>query len=140
MRLIWAPPDGELREWEFDPDSLLTSDAEAVEALGGTVWEDFDEFDRLFRRGNRRALRAALWVLRRKTEPGLRFETIEVRADEVKYNLIGDTEKQVVRQRLIDGDVPNAEARELYVEILGEDPTASDPKAVPSDSPPPPVD
>lgn len=135
MRLIWTPPEGDPRDWEFDPDSLLTRDAEDIELSGGQSWEDFDEFKRLLRKGNRRALRAALWVLRRKDDPGLRFADLEVRADEIGFNLIGDTEKARMRQRLIDGDVADGDVRAFFIEVLGEDPTAGGPKAEPNDSP-----
>lgn len=140
MRIIHQPPGGERREWELDPDSLLTVDAEAVELLGGRTWEDFDEWKRLLRKGNRRAVRAALWVVRHHDEPKLTFESLSLRADEVKFNLVGETELARWRQRLIDGEVSDPEVRAFMIEMLGEDPTAGDPKAEPSDSPPPPAD
>lgn len=140
MRLIWAPPQGERREWELDPSSLLTVDAEAIELLGGTAWEDFDEWRRLLGKGHRRALRAALWVLRRADEPELRFDALSVRADEIKFDPIGETEKARWRQRLIDGQVSDPEVRAFMVRILGEDPTAGSGKDEPSDSPTPPAD
>jgi hypothetical protein len=139
VRLIWTPEGGERREWEFTPRLLRTSEAEPLEAVGATIWEDLETFEALFRKGNRRALRAALWVMRRRDEPRLEFADLDLRADEVHFDPWGDDERTFIRERLLSGQEPSPAVREVWVEVLGEDPTAGDPKAEPSDSPPPPT-
>jgi hypothetical protein len=93
MRLIYTPEDGEKREFEFVPHRLLSPDAEALEGVGGGVWESLDEFGRLFLKGNRRAFRAALWLMLRAEQPKLRFQHLVVRADELDYDLDEDEQK-----------------------------------------------
>lgn len=137
MKLVWAPEGGERREWEFTPRLLRTVDAEAIEDVGGARWEDLETFEALFRKGNRRALRAALWIVRRRDEPSLAFDSLDLRADEVRYDPWGEDERATIRERLLSGVEVPPMVREVWVEVLGGDPTAGDPKAVPSDSPEP---
>lgn len=124
MRLIWEPEGSDAREWQFTTRYLRTAEAEAIEGVGGRFWEDLDTFDMLFRRGNRRALRAALWIVRRRDEPGLTFESLDLRADEVKYDPWGEDEKTVLRERMLAGEEMDPLTRVVAIEVLGEDPTA----------------
>jgi len=139
VRLVWRPEGGERREWEFTPRLLRTVDAESLEAVGGRFWDDLETFEAYFRKGNRRALRAALWVMRRRDEPDLEFDSLDLRADEVAFDPWGDDEKAWIRERLLTGEQPNPKIRAVWVEVLGEDPTAGSPKAEPNDSPTPPI-
>jgi len=134
MRLIWRPDGGERHDWEFTPRLLRTVDAEALECVGGKHWEDLETFEAFFRKGNRRALRAALWVMRRRDEPGLEFDSLDLRADEVAFDPWGADEKQWIRERLLSGAPVDAGTRAVWVEIIGEDPTAGSPKDEPRDS------
>ncbi len=135
MRLIWEPEGAERREWEFTPHKLRTVEVEDLESVGGTAWEDFDEFRRLFRKANRRALRAALWIVRRRDETGLRFDQLDLSASEVKIDEWGDDEKAELRELILSGQLSQPEAIAWAVSVLGEDPRAGDPKGQPSDSP-----
>lgn len=145
MRVIWTPPGEERREYVFAPNETLSPDAEAIELVGGEAWETWDEFTRLFQRGHRRALRAALWICRRRAdEPALRFTDLRLRADEVHIDY-DDDELKAMRQRVRADDNYSDEVRAALLAALGGDQpgdteeTAA-PKALPSDSPPgPPV-
>jgi hypothetical protein len=140
VRLIWTPPEGEQREYAFRPYDLLSTDAEAIELVGDEAWTTYDEFVRLFRRGHRRALRAALWVLRRPDEPGLRFAQLNLRANEIKIQLDDDELKETraaIREQIAqDEDLPDDVRADLLAAY--EDGEEGDPKARPSASPPSP--
>jgi hypothetical protein len=136
VEIIYRPEGAEPRSWEFTPRKIMSVDAEAIEAVGGDLWEDFDTFGRLFNMGNRRALRAALWVMLRRDDPGLRFETLSVGAMDIGIG-IGEAERERIRELLTTVDDLDPEQRAYFVGMLGEDPRPSDgPKGPsPSDSP-----
>lgn len=90
MLLTYDPEDVEPRVFVFRPAELRSVEAEALEEVGGGVWDNFDEFGRLFLAGNRRALRAALWLCRRRTEPGLSFEGLDVGVYDVRVGYDDD--------------------------------------------------
>lgn len=76
MKLTFTPPDGPVEEYDFIPGKLLSVEAEAIEDLKGARWDSFEEFGQLFLKGNAKAHRAALWIMKRRVEPGLRFEDL----------------------------------------------------------------
>ena len=121
MIITYTPQEGEVRTWEFTPQLLMTPEAEAIESVGGTLWEDFDTFGQLFNKGNRRAYRAALWVLLRREDPSLRFETLSVGAMDIKLTL-GEFERERIRAVLTQGDRIDPEQRRFFIDMLGEDP------------------
>jgi len=138
MEITYSPEGEESRSWQFTPRRLKTLEAEAIEGVGGELWEDFDTFGRLFFKNNRRALRAALWVLMRRDDPNLRFETLSIGAMDITVAL-GDDEVGRIRDLLRDHSKDiDPEQREFFINILGEDPALNaDPKdPLPSDSPP----
>ena len=134
MRVIWTPTEGERREWEFAPSQLRTVEAEAIENVGGSRWDNLDTFENLLIRGNRRARRAVLWILLRREKASLNFDTLDLQANEVTIDYWGETEKAWIRERMLAGveDI-DPEIRAVWVRVLGEDPTEADPKAEPSD-------
>lgn len=134
MEIRYAPPEGEPRAWQFVPRKLMSADAEAIEAVGGDLWEDFDEFARLFNKGNRRAMRAALWILLRQDDPGLRFDALSVGAMDVQVSL-GEDERERIRDVLVSVPDLDPDQRAYFVSILGDDPGLDPKDETPSDSP-----
>lgn len=133
MEIVYAPEGVEPRTWQFTPRKLMSAEAEAIEIVGGDLWEDFDTFGRLFNKGNRRALRAALWVLLRREDPGLRFDSLSVGAMDIHCRL-GEDELARMRQLLRTTPDMDPEQRKYWVDLLGEDPGSGDPKDLsPSD-------
>ena len=137
MRLSWQPEGAEPREFEFTPRRLRTVEVEDIEAVGGVMWEDFDRFRELLGRGNRRALRAALWVLRRRDEKDLRFDQLDLSAGEVKLDYWGTDERADLREQVLSGALSAPDVIEWAISVLGEDPRSGDPKAQLSGSPEP---
>lgn len=142
MRLIWTPPGGERREFDFQPLQIQSVEAEAIEDVGGRRWETYDEFGRLFMAGNRKAMRAALWIVRRREEPRLRFDDLTLRVDELHVDF-DDAETARLRAQIEQDDDLDAEQREYLLEQLGDDPADGgaevgepDPTVPPSGSPP----
>lgn len=139
MILIWEPDDGESRQWEIKPMQLMTPDAEAIESVGGNRWDNYDDFGRRFMTADRRAYRAALWVLRRREEPDLEFETLSVRADEIRLEWDEQETARLRQVMLADPDLTPEQRAELLDEIKEQartDTGGDDPKASPADDAP----
>jgi hypothetical protein len=132
MKLIWTPEDGEPREWLFQPRKLLSPEAEAIEDVGGATWDNFPAFTEKLAHSNMKALRAALWVMRKRTEPRLRFDQVVIRVGEVDLDL-DDEERADLNERVLTGTDLSVEERLALIEALGLEP--EDPKAPPSESP-----
>lgn len=133
MRLIWTPEDGEKREWSFRPMQLMTQDVEDIEAVGGAMWRSFDEFGDVFMRGNRRAHRAALWILLRAERPRLEFHDLQLRADEVEVDFEPD-EAAILREQLGSDRSLDPAQREFLVAALAGEPGNSPLEGSPSGS------
>lgn len=76
MKLVYTPTDGEPEEYDFEPSKLLSAEAESIEDLRGARWDSFEEFGQLFLKGNAKAHRAALWIMKRRKNPALKFEDL----------------------------------------------------------------
>lgn len=114
MKLIWLPEGQEQREWDFEPAKLLTPEAEALEAAGGDMWDTFERFGELFLRGNLRARRVTLWIMRRRTERGLKLHDVVVRPNEIIVTY-SDAELAALREfvtEALDGDAAPEEIAE----------------------------
>jgi len=144
VRLIWIPENGEKREFSFKPAKLMTVEAEAIEEVGGTTWESFDQFGRKFMMGNRRATRAALWIMLKREQPKLKFHELNLGVYEVETEF-DDQEANVIRETLrSDPNLDNTQRAHL-ISILddfeegegGVIPEEEDPLELPSGSPMP---
>jgi hypothetical protein len=119
VRLIWTPEDGERREWSFRPMQLMTEDVEDIEVVGGRAWQSYDEFGELFMKGNRRAHRAALWVLLRRERPTLEFHNLQLRADEVQVDFEED-EAAALRDQLRENPSLDPVQRDFLLAALAD--------------------
>jgi len=120
MRLIWTPNNGEKREFSFQPAKLVSAEAEAIEDAGGPAWDSFEEFGQKFLKGNRRAYRAALWVMLRREQPALRFTDLSLRVDEVEVDFDAAETARLREQIFADPDM-DAEQRAHLLAIIDPD-------------------
>lgn len=84
MKITYAPKDGEEQAFHLDSDDLSADEAETIEGAGGEQWDTFGVWVNQINRGGFRASRVALWVLLRRTKPGLAFEEFRPRVSEVR--------------------------------------------------------
>jgi hypothetical protein len=126
--LVYTPENGERQEFPFRPLEINNVDAEDVEEVGGTVWDDFDDFDRAFRQGKTRALRAALWVSLRATQPDLTFDDVHFKLGEVDV-FLEDEERERIRQAIAEGLVTGDDARLAEAAIAIQPPGKDEPAA-----------
>lgn len=122
MRLIWTPPESDEKEYTFKPWEALSPDAEAIELVGGEAWTTYDEFVPLFNRGHRRAIRAALWIARRRAgEDGLRFDDLVLRAGR-ELRIAHDDEELAALREIVRADLSLPDdVRVALLEAYGDD-------------------
>lgn len=119
MRLIYTPEDGEKQEFSFVPARLMSPEAEAIENVGGDAWESFDEFGIKFMKGNRRAYRAALWIMLRRSNPALKFAHLVIRMDEISIDF-DQPEREAIRAAIVgDEDMDESQRARLLSEMDG---------------------
>jgi hypothetical protein len=74
--LVYTPEGDRRQEFVFDVDNPLNLEAEALESVGGDVWDSWPEFLMKAGSGNIRARRALLWAMLRRSNPDLRFSDV----------------------------------------------------------------
>jgi hypothetical protein len=133
MRLIFTPEDGEKREWEFTPLRLMSFQTDWLEEAGGETWASYDEWARLFGRGNRKAQRAALWVMLRAEQPDLKWRHLVIRNDEL--DVVWESQDMAaIRERILaDPSLGDDERTDL---LAGMDVRDEGPKDIPAGSGP----
>lgn len=87
LRLIYTPEGEDSQEFDFDPDTVFSLEAEALEDVGGDSWDSYAEWIDKVGSGNIRARRALLWILLRRSNPKLRFEDLVFRINE--FDVLG---------------------------------------------------
>lgn len=75
------------REYDGHIDHLDIEEAEAIEQVTGLSFGDWQD---AMRSRSARALRAFIWVLRRRDEPALRYNDVRFRMDALDYVLLDD--------------------------------------------------
>jgi hypothetical protein len=83
--------------------------------------------------GNRRAYRAVLWIMLRRSDPSLRFQSLVVRVDELDVEL-DDDELQRMRVRL-ETDETMDEGQRVELLAMIRDADSPDPKGGTEPSP-----
>jgi hypothetical protein len=73
--LIYRPEGADERRWTFQPEKLLSSEAEALEKVTGMTYQ---EFGQALIKGSATARRALLWVYLKREDAPLRFNQIDV--------------------------------------------------------------
>jgi hypothetical protein len=136
MIIIYAPDGGESKRFPITPGKLRSLDAEAIEEVGGATWENFDQWDTKFRRGNKKAERAGLWICLRQENPALQFHDVDFATGDIAV-VYDDDEKRAMRAQVrADKDI-GEDDRVKLLDIIGEpaggeDVTPLEPSASPS--------
>lgn len=139
MKLIYAPEDGERREYIVKLDKFFSFDAELIEEVGGRVWSNWPGFLQAVRDEKTRAMRALLWLELRKDKPALQFAEVVTGAYELALGL-DDDEIERAREYAASEDATDEERREIFA-TLGEpgkdEPSGNSEESTDSESPEP---
>ncbi|MGW6295173.1 hypothetical protein [Streptomyces sp. NPDC055058] len=116
MIIIYRPEDGEEQHWDLADVKATFAEARAAERAGGFKWAQVQEE---LAQGNIDALQAAVWVLRKRSEPTLLFSDLDdlpVDAIDVDF---APAEKAIMRAQLEGDPTMSEEARQMALEMLG---------------------
>lgn len=80
IRVVYTPEGGSRRQWEIDLQNPAWDITFATEKATGWPW---GEFSTKISAGSVIALRALLWTLRRRDEPKLSIDAVQVTFSEV---------------------------------------------------------
>lgn len=87
VRISWTPEGGSKREWTVDLENPAWDIAFVTEKETGWPWREFA--DKL-RDSSHIALRALVYVLRKREEQRLQIESVTVTLDEIDFDLVED--------------------------------------------------
>jgi hypothetical protein len=140
MIVTYTPKDGTRQEYLIKPLSTLSPDVERIEAVGGEVWDNWDEFRVALSRGKFRALRAVVWINLRLENPRILFQELVIGVDEVTYGPDAEEIEQARKIIAEDDELTDDQKTEL-LESLGkddaEDPSPSNESDTSTESPEP---
>lgn len=103
MWVTYKPDGSEPREWWVNLAQIGDSEAESIEARAGMDWT---EWQKRLLAGNRRARRALLWTLERRTHHTLRYEDVHF-TDE---NFLVELDAQEIGRAIDTGEKAEAKS------------------------------
>ncbi len=99
MIVTYSPDGDQPQRWTFDPKTVISGEAEAIEKRAESTWDDFQK---AILSGSIRARRVLLWHLLKKTHPPLRFDDVSFRAGEVSVEFerheLEELREQIVKR------------------------------------------
>jgi hypothetical protein len=98
MKLVYDPDPGNTppEEYDFEPSKLMSAEAEAIEDLKGVKWDSFEEFGQLFLKGNSKAHRAALWIMKYRKDRSVRFEDLSYPLEALRITFTGEESRKFI--------------------------------------------
>ncbi len=85
IRIIYTPDGGSKQSWEFDLDNPPWDITFNTERTTGWPW---GEFSQKLGQSSAIALRALIWTLRKRNEPRLPLESVEVTIGEFDFERV----------------------------------------------------
>lgn len=122
MQLVYKPEGADRQVWEFEPGRMLSPEAEAIEEVTG---RNFNDAIAGIQGGNMKCTRAFLWVMLKREIPTLKFSELQIRVDEVDFELTDDevrTGLAALREREANGEKFDAQTQALYETLQAADP------------------
>lgn len=95
MKFTYTPTGGEPQSWNYDPDKLMTPEAEAIEKVTGMT---FGEWTEAVVKSGHRATRALLWIYLKRQRPTLKFDQVSYSMSEVEL----DMDEQEIRDAIAE--------------------------------------
>jgi hypothetical protein len=120
MKLVYTLDDGSIEEYDFEPGRLMSSEADAIEDLKQAKWDTFEEFGQMFLKGSTRAHKAALWIMKRRNDPTIKFTDLDYPLTALKVSLT-DAEKGRFRDSIESNPNMDAEQKEWLLNSLDLD-------------------
>lgn len=98
MIIIYAPADGAEESYDVGPGRLRASEIQVIERTADARWEDLKK---AIGDGDLHAMRAAVWALKKRTQPSLRFGDFDPFEGELRSRL-DETETRGYAQAILD--------------------------------------
>lgn len=116
MIIIYRPDDGEEQRWDLEDIKVTFAEARAAERVGGFKWVQVQEE---LAQGSINALQAAVWVLRKRTEPTLAHSDLDdlpVGSVDVQF---APAEKAIMRAQIEGDPTLSDDAKRMALEMMG---------------------
>lgn len=84
MQFVYKPEGVEPKRWDFDPDKLMSPEAEAIERLTKMTYGEWKE---AVQRESITALHGLLYVMLKRTNPTLKWDEVQFSTSELDFEL-----------------------------------------------------
>lgn len=116
MILVYTPDTGDEKRWDLAEVKVTFAEAKAAERAGNFTWRKLEQE---LTDGNVEALQAAVWVLRKRDEPTLRFADLEsLPIDAIRTEYSADEKAFLKASVEADPDMTDSE-KEAALAVLG---------------------
>ena len=118
MKFVFAPKDGQRREWPFEPGDLLNVEANAIKKLTGMP---FGEWTKAMHDGDPDAYHGFIWVMQKRENPTLRSQDVQFRVGECAWHFEDEEVEAILRGIAEKPDSPEVQDVIRLLEIQGVD-------------------
>jgi hypothetical protein len=94
MDFVYKPEGVEPRRWPFAPYKMLSPEAELIERKTGMAFADFA---RVVTEGSMLALRALTFVLLKRSDPTLKWDSLQIAMADVDFELDDDEKRDGIK-------------------------------------------
>lgn len=116
MKVKYTPENGDPKEFDYNPNKLMSAEREAIETRLGLSFKAFADG---VLNGNSRCRRVLLYTLQKREHPTISYDDVDFAMDELKVEMTkGEIEIAVAQMREKNGD------ERLIEGMLRELPTA----------------
>jgi hypothetical protein len=129
MLFVYQPEGAQRTAWEFEPNKLMSPEAEAIERHTGMT---YNQWTKAVTEGSILALHGLLYVMLKRTEPTLKWDSVQFCLDDVDFEL-DDTEAAdaVARLEALEDRTPAQDNLLATLKAGQEDVPKGDPSSVP---------
>lgn len=93
MQFVYQPEGAEAKRWEFEPNKLMSPEAEAIERHTGLT---FQEWGQAVTKGSILALHGLLFVLLKRSDPTLKWDAVQFCMDDLDFQLDDEETAQAI--------------------------------------------
>ena len=129
MQFVYKPEGADPKKWDFDSSKLMNVESEAIERVSKMT---FGEWSVAVTKGSVTALHALLWVMLKREQPTLTYESVQFSLSELDFELSDEESAEALaalETRVADGEELSAQEAALMEALRENAPVADEESA-----------
>lgn len=131
MLFVYQPEGAARTAWEFEPNKLMSPEAEAIERHTGMT---YNEWTQAVTKGSMLALHGLLYVMLKRKEPTLKWDSVQFCLDDVDFELDDTETADAIAKLEAEPALTEAQERLLATLRAGQGDAPKDPESTSENS------